>query len=285
MTEKMKDKALKWKMSLYIRNKLIDRFIYNYCSIHPELLKEIVPKLTEYSAVGNFNINDVFIAGFPKSGNTLMQNIMTGIVYGIIPKKLHNSVIQELIPDIIDKKFYKRFLDTCFFKTHELPKPEYKKVIYIVRDGRDAMVSYYHMNKAAGVNHTIDEMIVEGKGLINTKWHIHTESWVKNPYSANIMFLKYEDLITNPLTEYKRICEFVNIKRDDTFLQDLVDACSFDTMRKREAEQNWGKGIWKEKYFFVRKGQAGDYVNELSESNIKHFTEESYKMLKHFNYI
>src|SRR6185437_416936 len=147
------------------------------------------------------------IVGFPKSGNTWMQSIMTSIMHGINTETLDNNVIQNLSPDVYSFKYYYRFINRCFFKTHELPNPTYKNVIYIVRDGRDALVSYYHYNKAQGTHYTIDEMISEGKGLFNVKWHVHTEQWVKNPYSANIIFVRYEDLINSPLQERKKICQ------------------------------------------------------------------------------
>ena len=36
-----------------------------------------------YIPINKTNINDIFIVGFPKSGNTWMQSLIAGIQYGI----------------------------------------------------------------------------------------------------------------------------------------------------------------------------------------------------------
>jgi len=133
--------------------------------------------------------------------------------------------------------------------------------------------------------YSLDEMIYEGKGLMPCKWHIHATKWLENPYAANIIYIKYEDLLTNSLHEINRLCEFVNIKREQPFLEDLVEGCSFDNMRKKEVEQGWDNKNWKPENFFVRKGKIGDFVNEISQQNLEKFNNEAYIILKHFNYI
>ena len=97
--------------------------------------------------MNDFQEKDIFIAGYPKSGNTWLQNIITGLLIDSTSQLLTPKLINEIIPDIHVKKYFKRFFNVMIFKTHDLPKPEYKKVIHLVRDGRDVMVSYYHMGK------------------------------------------------------------------------------------------------------------------------------------------
>ena len=82
---------------------------------------------------------DVFIVGYPKSGNTWYQNLVSGLVFGCNPAVTSDHVIQELVPDVHSKKFFRRFGDRAFFKSHHLPRREYRHVVYLLRDGRDAM--------------------------------------------------------------------------------------------------------------------------------------------------
>jgi hypothetical protein len=88
--------------------------------------------------------DDIFVAGYPRSGNTWMQYLLAGVIFGTDSRLTPDSLIQDLVPDVHYKRFYRRYRTPTFFKTHDLPQPRYRKVIYLVRDGRDAMVSYFH---------------------------------------------------------------------------------------------------------------------------------------------
>ena len=105
----------------------------------PRKLESAVAALTATTPIWETNPEDVFIVGYPKSGHTWLQNLVSGAVYGVDPARTPDRVIQELVPDIYERRFYRRSSTPMFFKSHELPKPEYKRVIYLLRDGRDAI--------------------------------------------------------------------------------------------------------------------------------------------------
>lgn len=104
------------------------------------------------------NPEDVFIVGFPKSGNTLMQHIITHLVYGI-NEEGSRSMVNLIVPDIYANSHYFRFNTVCYFKSHERPQPNYKRVIYLVRDGREALLSYYHMMKNMGKDISLTDQL------------------------------------------------------------------------------------------------------------------------------
>ena len=90
-----------------------------------------------YAPIREARPEDVFIVGYPRTGNTWFQNLVSGVVFGADPELTPDSVIQELVPDVHAKQYYKRFGTPTFFKSHDLPAPEHKRVIYLLRDGRD----------------------------------------------------------------------------------------------------------------------------------------------------
>jgi hypothetical protein len=77
--------------------------------------------------------------------------------------------VQDLVPDVYYTKFYKRYFTPTFFKTHDLPKPQHRRVIYLVRDGRDAMVSYFHHIAALGDPPDCLKLVATGEGLFHVK--------------------------------------------------------------------------------------------------------------------
>ncbi len=229
--------------------------------------------------------NDIFIAGYPKSGNTWMQNLIAGLQYGIETSLLPDKLTQELIPDIHGKHYYKRFSDCMFFKSHNLPQKSMKRVIHLVRDGRDVMASYYAMNKAMGRNITLEEMIIYGKDIYPSKWHEHTRQWINNPFNAETLIIKYEDLIKDPFTQIKAVLAFAQLDRSDEVIYKAIQGNSFSEMKRKEAAFGWNNKNWNPEQNFIRKGKIGSYKQEIPENLICIFESESNKELEYFGYL
>ena len=86
--------------------------------------------------IGEFAEEDVFIVGYPKSGNTWFQHLAVGVLYGIDPRYAPDALVQELHPDVHYKSFYKRFRTPMTFMSHHLPRPDHRRVVYLVRDNK-----------------------------------------------------------------------------------------------------------------------------------------------------
>lgn len=227
--------------------------------------------------------NDIIIAGFPKSGNTWMQNLISGVLYGIDSTLLPDRLTQELVPEIT-KGYYKRILNFVCFKSHDLPKPEYRKIIHLVRDGRDAMASYYHFRKGLGYNETYKQHIIEGQNVYPCKWHLYNEKWIENPYNSDIITIRYEDLLKNPLIEMQRICKFIGVERQNELILRSIEGNSFKNMQKKEETFKKHSNIWPDDKKFFRKGKIGSYKEEIPKELVKYFENESHLILSHFGY-
>src|SRR5262245_51355827 len=124
--------------------------------------------------ISEFAPTDIFVCGFPRSGHTWFQNLLAGVVFGVDPEFAHDSLIQDLVPDVHYKRCYKLYGNRAYFKSHSLPHKNYRRVVYLLRDGRDAMVSYWHFLTA--LRGKVDFLrLVEGDGLAPCHWHEHVE--------------------------------------------------------------------------------------------------------------
>lgn len=239
-----------------------------------------------FSPITDVRDPDFFITGYPKSGNTWMQRIVSGLVYGVNPKYLPDKLAQELVPDIYSFKYFKRFHSKIqCFKSHELPKKEYKHVIYIVRDGRDSMCSYYAMLKSIGQEHSLKDIIEKGEGVYPCKWFQHVRGWLDNPYNANIIYIRYEDLHKSPKEQLLKICKFFNIERTELDLKTVIEGASFSNLKRLENEEGHYNSNLDIKRNFFRKGKIGSYKTEMPAELQRYFVNEAYKELAIFNYV
>jgi hypothetical protein len=215
--------------------------------------------------------------GYPKSGNTWFQELVSAVVYGVMPAYAPLRLCNELVPDVHFRTFYQRFHNPTFFKTHHLPRPEYKRVVYLLRDGRDVMVSYFHFIAAIEQRPPDFLSVVRnGVGLFPCKWHKHVEAWLANPYRAAIVVIRYEDLKKDTAAELGRFCEFVGLQRDPAFIREMARASTFEKMR--EKERSMGMRInpcWPTDKLFRRRGEVGSFREEMPPEVLDAFMQEA----------
>ncbi len=151
----------------------------------------------------------VWLASFPRSGNTFMR-VLLHQCFGNETYSIHNDKydigkIKSLSAITGHTHFDENALaemradDKIYFiKTHRLNISAYlnDKVIYLIRDGRDATVSLamYTKNFAPGYFSPIQ--IIDGEFAFGS-WHEHVAAWSRK--SDNIQIVKFEDLVENPL--------------------------------------------------------------------------------------
>ncbi len=231
------------------------------------------------------NSGDIFVVGYPKSGNTWVQYLIAGVVFGVDTRFSPDSLIQDLVPDVNFKQFYKRYLSRMFFKTHDLPKPNYRKVIYLIRDGRDVMVSYFHHLTAIGGSRDFLKLVSTGEGLFPCRWHEHVDSWIANPYGAQMLTISYESLKEDAVTQLQKICEFTSLERERSFLARVARNSNFESMRNNEEKFGWSNPIWPRDKRFVRRGEVGSFKDEMSAAVLESFMSLSARTLGQFKYL
>lgn len=236
-----------------------------------------------------FNI--VFIAGLPMSATTKIKN-MFGKVPGYFTRYTPMAYDVAVNQDISESAFrYVPFWSYTLFKTHLNPwekninlikQNNVKKVIVSYRDLRDVVVARYHrlikfpkkkyepyyaeyhnMNKEDAINHCIE---VVGKNY--PKW---IYGWFKVSQSNKdfVHFCKFEDLVTNPKSEFIKMLNFYNIKIKDEKINQIVK----ETEGKKDMETNVTEALilpWAHSSNF-RLGKIGGWKDEFSLSNIDNF--------------
>lgn len=235
---------------------------------------------------GEFEDEDIFIIGYPKSGNTWFHNLMVGLIFGFPQQIMSEALVREFIPAIhTNLRYYRRYITPMLFSCIDYPRPQYKRVVFLLRDGRDVMVSYrHHMMAIKGQDVDLMEMLQGEPGLGYGKWHEFVEAWLANPYNAQMLIIKYEDLLSDGIAQLTRFCDFFGLQRDRCLIESVIAANDFSHMREREARQGVLNPRWDKDKFFVRRGQVGSYIDEMPPEVVATFMRDAAQTLKKCGY-
>jgi hypothetical protein len=243
----------------------------------------VAQPMTGLRLIDDTEPNDVFVAGFPKSGHTWCQYLLAGLVGGLDVAHSSDALVQELVPDVQARLAYRRYTEPVFFKSHLLPRRDYRRVVYLLRDGRDAMVSYWHYHNARVA--PIDfSTLVRSASHLEVRWHEHVEAWLANPFGAEMIVVRYEDLRREPAKELERIANFARIETTAEQLSRAIAAASFEKQQQREVKRGWEDTKWPKEKLFVRRGAVGSFRDEMPVEALALFTAEAGPTLTKLGY-
>ena len=166
----------------------------------------------------------IWLASYPRSGNTFFRVLMNSVfaikTYSVYDdkfdigadEKLSEVVGHEFLPDgfTVDRA---RHSDKVFIlKTHDYPTEVCvdDKVIYLLRDGRESVLSFYsfHKDYMDSPKRLLD--IIDGDTQYGG-WGEHVLSWAPNTRPGTLL-IKFEELVSDSLGHIDRIAGFTGFK-------------------------------------------------------------------------
>jgi hypothetical protein len=220
--------------------------------------------------------DDTFLVSFPRSGNTWTRFLVCNLINPDDPVTF--AGLEARIPEIYDTtdRALRAFPRPRIIKSHECFDPRYRRVIYIVRDPRDVLFSYYEFQLKRRVisdDCSLEEFLPRFmKSEFEPKtgsWRDHVVSWTATRGGEeDFLLLRYEDMLANTHKESTKIGLFLGLNADPQRIARAVELSSADRMRKLEKEQS---GQWKETRKtrrdkpFVRKAAAEGWKSSLPE--------------------
>lgn len=210
----------------------------------------------------------IWIASFPRSGNTMYRMLvhqLTGIeTYAPVNDALlqHDSDLLEMIghktlparlpsakeirrgqqrPNPIVKNS-RTYLVKTHARANELPYEA--SAVYIVRDGRDALVSFAHYQLTAKWGKTPEDYIPRLRRIVqNCRWGEHVTGWL---HKARVV-IHFEDMLADPVGV---VADSLSVLGLDMTINLDVEIPTFDELRAHSGQ-------------FFRRGQVGSYRDEM----------------------
>lgn len=245
------------------------------------------------------------IVGYPESGNTwlgcLLAYCLNAEYHDLDNPDIHHrdEYHHPYLKEGLEHPTHQAQVGKVF-KTHclEIANQDNTPVVYLVRDGRDVMISYYHYNNplvqktiAYVPRKTILGRVSRKIGLKKlatrleispfskflyqqtSDWARHVKTWIeRNP----VAILRYEDLQTIPEETLGTLMMRLGVQVSPKIIQQAVEIFSLDYLSKCQPDEEDRKsfyrvGEWKNRFstrdstFFREK--AGDVLEMLGYDN------------------
>ena len=294
-------------ISLEINDEIsANNFFENAFKLEPKLkhfgyMDSLIKQQGTYNAVNSLTSRyyeykisqetDIFLLSYPKCGRTWLRlllgktfvnhfNLDTANMLEL--KKLSN--LNEQIPKIeISHDDYPHCKPFDFIESDKHAY-EGKKIIFLIRDPRDIVVSYYFQYTKRGdkllandetFNGNISQFIRHPIGGIQSIIRFFN-IWAENAaLPQDFMILRYEDLQQNTFEKLKQTLDFIGLKNiSNQTVEDAIKYSSFDNMKQMERKDSLNStrlsnvNLDDPEAFKVRKGKIGGYKDYLTSEDI-----------------
>lgn len=247
--------------------------------------------------------DDILIATFPKAGTTWTQEIVDLIMLNGDVEKSMRAPCFVKVPFIdLNPKPMLSGVDAAnamksprLLKTHlpiQLVPPSFweknVKVIYVARNAKDCMVSYFHfqrMNKTLPDPGTWNEYFSTflAENVAWGSWFDHVIGWWKVKDKHQILYVFYEDMIEDPRREIRKISTFLGKELTEEVVDAIQHHTSFDAMKDNPMTNCsvLPSSIFDQSISpFIRKGKVGDWKNHFLVAQNIVFDEEYKKKME-----
>lgn len=251
--------------------------------------------------IQNLGASDIPIVSYFGSGSSLLGSILIklgmdyieGYQEKIIPGEKKTVTVNPFWREhwqILDEKYVYADDTQClrFFKAHHYPASfkgsAINKAILLVRDGRDAALSYYNW-RTGFVNdkRTFDEFLKTDsyfKRKPLEDWSLFCEEWGAWGKDHNLHVVTFENLKFNPFPTIKKLLEFAGVDRSDEDIFSVIEETSFKNMRRQE---DMNSSTDQPSRIF-RKGLIGEWRDVYTVDQLDYIKPQAQEWLQEYGY-
>lgn len=246
-------------------------------------MKSQIKRLLNLKPPGNIEPKkgDCWLVSYPRSGNTWLRFIVANLIYR--KKEISLKTIDDLIPDIYARNSWRidRQRPPRVFKSHEPYNKLYEYVVYMVRNPFAVCNSYFRYFLKTGTYENENDFGIYFskflKGELDNygSWKENVASWIyarKN--NRKFLLLNYDLMRKDPMGEVGRLANFLGIESDRTHLEEVIQLCSMDRLKKLEDSQwrSWSSTSGTRgdlRFMDSSENLKGNYLNERQEEGLR----------------
>ncbi|XP_042501595.1 cytosolic sulfotransferase 8-like [Macadamia integrifolia] len=243
--------------------------------------------------------DDILIASTPKCGLTSLQSLVFAVMNrkSHPPSSHHHPVLifnpHDLVP-LIETSLYSSYVNgnripnldilpsPRLFSTHMPfalpPQSETPRIVYICRNPKDNLVSWWHFANNLRLNISLEPMKLEeaferyykGMTTCGPFWDHVLGYWKESlERPQNVLFLKYEEMVAEPALHLKQLAEFVGYPFEEKeeregVIDQITKLCSFQNLINLAVNKTGTSYPTISNSIFFRQGKVGDSANCLA---------------------
>lgn len=229
------------------------------------------------------------IASYPKSGRTWVRFILANYFNNLfnlgLNIDLHNffSVLPNDIPEgITGIKAYNYhnksdipYIQFSHKKRNKLPA--HGKFILILRSPFDTLVSDYFQNTKHLRTYEGDiKSFIRNSRLGIQRLCNYLNDWSMDILNKKIHLISYESLSQDTFLIMKGMLEFLEVRVNETYLKEAINASEFKSMQSLEQKQgmpNQGYDLNENNALRMRESGSGRYKKHLDEQDIEYISD------------
>ena len=220
---------------------------------------------------------DVFLCTYPKSGTTWLGYLLAQLLKESPDEQLGLDSFNRYVPDV--NTLYRRRAglvglaglgDPRFMLCHAEFDPTLPRVVYVLRDPRDVMVSYWHYQRFLRPGHveSLAEFL-QRPAYFPCAWDAHVRGWLLPRRHPNLLVLRYEDMHADTAGVLRQVLDFAGLSVEPAAIAAAVDQSRFSRMRAAEERFGVGDKAAGTDERFVRKGRVGSWQEEMGPAELR----------------
>ena len=226
----------------------------------------------------NFGVypDDTFIISYPRSGSTWTRFLVANLAYPNETVSFAN--LDSLVPAtaVSSRRSLKAARRPRIIKTHNYYDHRYRRVIYVVRDPRDVVLSEYRFHlkgRKIEDGYPMDRFVarfVAGEVGNYGSWKENVASWLASRGdSPDFLLLRYEDMVADTVRELLKVAAFLGIDASPERVAGAAERSSAENMRAMEKKESETWVVTKgrrQDIPFVGAATSGGWKSRLPES-------------------
>jgi hypothetical protein len=206
----------------------------------------------------------ILLIEHPKCGRLWVQNLLQTIDERIRVDMTHAKSAG------VNRTYERPVTPAEYFDSlHETIGYKKRKKIFLYRDPRDVMVSFYHQIKYKCMRPKVDvTLAIDIPTFIRSIYGIeYLLKFYQLWENYDAIHVSYEDLRKDTLSTLKNILNYVGFLIDEEKILYSIEYNSFERTRDREMEE---KPSFHNHQYHAREGKVGGYENYMSNEDIEY---------------